>query len=180
MTAPVTSLVTPEVDEVLISQLAREIARDILPTDVVLKRFQLDSQTYERIFDLPFFQRRLEEELAVWNGSDSHSIRARIAAKAASVIEESLIEVFDLIHDKSQPLSGKVEALKFAARLASMEGGAVSTEGAADGKVVINISFGSEKVHFEKERLIEANAILVEDPDGSPSRKDNVHDDADR
>lgn len=146
--------VTPTVGEVTISQLAREIAREIVPTDVVLKKFQLDTQTYEKIFDLPFFQRRLEEELAVWNGSDSSSIRTRIAAKAATVIEESLVEVFDLIHDRSQPLSGKVEALKFAARLASMGDGAVNASD-TDGKVVINISFGGEKITFEKEKVID-------------------------
>jgi hypothetical protein len=154
VTAPVT------VDEVLISQLARETARDLLPADAVLKRFKLDTQTYERILDLPFFQRRLEEELAVWNGSDSGSIKARVAAKAATVIEESLVEVFDLIHDKSQPLSGKVEALKFAARLASMgEGNSVDTTE----RIVFNISIGNEKLRFETQRedpkVIEGEAI---------------------
>ena len=141
--------VTTEVTDTTISQIAREVARDIIPIDAVLRKFKLDTQTYDKIFDLPYFQRRLEEELAVWNGSDSHTIRARIAAKAASVIEESLLEVFDLIHDKSQPLSGKVEALKFAARLASMGEGAVDPS-AVDGKVIINIAFGGDKVTFEK------------------------------
>jgi len=152
-------------NEVVISQLAREVARDIIPRDAVLKKFQLSTGTYEKILDLPFFQRRLEEELAIWNGSDSGSIRARIAAKAATLIEESLLEVFDLVHDKNQPLSGKVEALKFAARLASMEGGAVPADG--DGKVVINISFGNEKVQFIKEReapVIDAVPITDHDP----------------
>jgi hypothetical protein len=144
----VTSAVT--LNDVIVSQLAREIARDIVPFDAVLKKFRLDTATYERIFDLPFFQRRLEEELAVWNGSDSGSIRTRIAAKAATVIEESLMEVFDLVHDKSQPLSGKVEALKFAARLASMGDGAAPSDG--DNRVIINIRFGSESITFEKQR----------------------------
>lgn len=144
--------VTTAVTDATISQIAREVARDIIPIDAVLQKFKLDTQTYDKIFDLPYFQRRLEEELAVWNGSDSGTIRARIAAKAASVIEESLLEVFDLIHDKSQPLSGKVEALKFAARLASMGDGAVDP-GALDNRVVINIAFGGDKVTFEKERV---------------------------
>jgi len=148
------------VDDVVISQLAREIAREIMPTDAVLKRFRLDSQTYERIFDMPYFQRRLEEELALWNGSDSNSIRHRIAAKAASVIEESLVEVFDLVHDRSQPLSGKVEALKYCARLANMESGAVLPEN-GDARVVISISFGGEQVTFEKEKVIESTAVDV-------------------
>jgi hypothetical protein len=145
----VTSEVT--VNDTLISQLAREIARNILPTDTVLKKFKLDTKTYERVFDLPYFQRRLEEELSVWNGSDVHSIRTRIAAKAATVIEESMIEVYDLIHDKSQPLSGKVEMLKHCARLANMEGGAALSD--ADAQVVINISFGGNTMTFEKERV---------------------------
>lgn len=146
----VTSRVT-SLNDVVVSQLAREIARDLMPTGTVLRKFNLDLETYETILDLPFFQRRLEEELAIWNGSDSSSIRTRIAAKAATVIEESLMEAFDLIHDKSQPLSGKVEMLKFAARLAMM-GEHVGDPGAADSKVVINISYGGEKLSFEKEK----------------------------
>ena len=161
--AVVTDAVT--VDDVMISQLARETARDLLPTDAVLKRFRLDTQTYEKILDLPFFQRRLEEELSVWNGSDSGSIRTRIAAKAATVIEESLLEVFDLIHDKSQPLSGKVEALKFAARLASMEQGAINVDN--DGKVVINISFSGQTATFNKEKAEEPVMLDI-----TPTRHD--------
>jgi hypothetical protein len=136
-------------NELMISQLAREIAREIIPFNAILKKFKLDSQTYERVFDMPFFQRRLEEELAVWNGSDSHSIRARVAAKAATVIEESLMEVYELVHDKSQPLSGKVEALKFAARLASMgEGNPIDTSE----KIIFNISIGNTQLTFQTHR----------------------------
>lgn len=165
---PVTRQVS-DVDEVTISQLAREVARDILPTDAVLKRFNLTTQTYETIVDLPFFQRRLEEELAIWNGSDSYSIRQRVAAKAATLIEESLIEVFDLIHDKDQPMSGKVEALKFVARLAAMDQGAVrQDDGPSDSKVVINISFNGEKATFTKEKAplldVTPTAVVVNDP----------------
>lgn len=145
----VTTVVT-QPGELVISQLAREVAREIIPKDAVLRKFQLDTQTYEKILDLPFFQRRLEEELVIWNGSDSGSIRARVAAKAATLIEESLLEVFDLIHDKNQPLSGKIEALKFASRLAAMESGANIQND--DTKVVINISFGNEKASFELEK----------------------------
>jgi hypothetical protein len=150
--------------EVTISQLAREIAREIVPFDAILKKFKLDTQTYDRVFDMPFFQRRLEEELAVWNGSDSGSIKARVAAKAATVIEESLMEVFDLVHDKSQPLSGKVEALKFAAKLASMGEGAQTDPGE---KVIFNISIGNTQLTFEAQRdpkVIEGEAIDTTEP----------------
>jgi len=163
---PVTRQVT-DVDEVTISQLAREVARDILPTDTVLKRFNLTTRAYETIVDLPFFQRRLEEELAVWNGSDSGSIRQRIAAKAATLIEESLLEVYDMIHNKDLPIAGKVEALKFVARLASMEQGAVRAEDPTDSKVVINIQFNGEKATFTKERspLIDVTPLAVSTSD---------------
>src|SRR5262249_37457431 len=143
-----------DINDVVVSQLAREIAREIVPTNVILKKFRLDTQTYEHIFDMPFFQRRLEEELALWNGSEASSIRTRIAAKAATIIEESLVECFDLIHDKAQPMSGKVEMLKHIARLANMESG-TSANVDSDSKVVINISFGKETVRFEKERVID-------------------------
>lgn len=160
--------VTTMVTDTTISQIAREVARDIIPLDAVLKKFKLDTQTYDKIFDLPYFQRRLEEELAVWNGSDSSSIRTRIAAKAASVIEESLLEVFDLVHDKSQPLSGKVEALKFAARLASMGDGAVDAGGPDGDKVIINIAFSGNQVTFEKQRSSAPVLDVIPETDHEP------------
>src|SRR5215467_15903401 len=103
-----------------ISMLAREVARDIRPLDQILKLFNLSAQDFEYLIEVPFFQTRLREETLLWNATDAPSIAERIKAKAGTLVEDCLLEVYALIHDPNQPMSAKVEALKWAARMAGV------------------------------------------------------------
>src|SRR5262245_9095484 len=105
------------VTEVTVWRLARDIARDITPVAELLKTYQLSVQQYEEIIGGKVFQTRLEEEIAAWSADG----RARIAAKAMAIVEEGLLELFDLIHAPNQPMAAKIEALKFTAKLAALE-----------------------------------------------------------
>src|SRR5215471_5528196 len=106
--------------ELLASRLAREIARDLVPVETILDRFKISDDDYQRVLRSPIFQQRFREELDVWGASTPRAITERISAKAATMIEESLIEVYALIHDKDQPMSAKIEALKWASKLAGV------------------------------------------------------------
>lgn len=139
--------------EFTISRLARDVARNLIPLDQILKSSQISPSQYEQVVAHPFFRSRLEEELNAWNGD----VRTRVQAKAATLIEESLDEIFLLVHDRAVPLNHKIDALKFAARLAAMEDGA--KEGPGD-RVVININLGDDrKLTFDKEVLPEPKTI---------------------
>ena len=92
--------------------MAREIARDIYPPREIRVRYKLTEEEFDRITTSTFFQTRLKEELDLWNASDAKSIAVRIGTKAATMIEECLIEVYALVHDKSQPMAAKVSALQ--------------------------------------------------------------------
>ena len=151
--------------ELLASRLAREVARDLIPVDQICERYKIDDDTYQRILRHPMFQQRLQEELDIWNASTPRAITERISAKAATMIEESIIEVYELIHDKNQPMSAKIEALKWASKLAGV-GEREAKDLLPGERVRFNIFIGDRKVSFDKQiedaKVIEGAAILTD------------------
>jgi hypothetical protein len=141
-----------------ISRLAREIARDILPLDEILKTYRLTAEDYDQVVDSKFFQVRLAEEIQLWNASDPLSIAKRIETKAATLVEDCLLEAYALVHDREQPMAAKVEMLKWAARMAGM--GETGRQGASDGGgVKITINVGTSKLEFDKENTVLPRAV---------------------
>jgi hypothetical protein len=134
-----------------ISRLAREIARDIKPINEILEVFRLSADEFDKISETKFFQVRLAEEIQLWNASDPLSVAKRIETKAATMVEDCLLEVYALIHDPNQPMQAKVEALKWAARMAGM--GENSAKADSSGGVKITINVGGKALEFEKEKL---------------------------
>lgn len=152
--------------ELLASRLAREVARDLVPLDTILERFKLSEDDYQRIIKHPLFAQRLQEEVDIWAASTPMAIVERIGAKAATMIEESLVEVYSLIHDKSQPMSAKIEALKWASRISGIGERESAVAQPLGERVKFNIYIGDRKVEFEKEvlaeKVIEGSAVLVD------------------
>ena len=145
-----------------ISRLAREIARDIKPMDEILKQFGLSAEQFDAVADSGFFQTRLNEETQLWNASDPYSVAKRIETKAATMIEDCLLEVYALIHDRAQPMAAKIEALKWAARMAGL--GETAKGGADTGAgVKITINLGREKLEFDKEKRLHEGVTDVVD-----------------
>jgi hypothetical protein len=140
-------------DDAGVSRLAREVARDIKSIKEILTQFQLDESQFEQITDSKFFQVRLAEEVQLWTASDPLSIAKRIETKAATLVEDCLLEVYGLIHDRNQPMAAKVEALKWAARMAGMGEAAGVRGGNSDGQVKITINIAGKNLEFDKEKL---------------------------
>jgi len=154
-------------NEVLASRVAREVARDLSPVDMIRVKFGLSEEDYSRIINSAIFKSRLEEELAIWNASDVLSIAERIKAKTGTMIEESLPEVYELIHDKNQPMVGKIRALEWAARMSGI--GEVERLGPAGvmsggSGINFNIFIGGEKQSFSQPAtqplIVEGEVVL--------------------
>jgi hypothetical protein len=151
--------------ETMASQLAREIARNLVPIGQIQERYRIDEEQYQRVVGSNFFKQRLEEELELWNASTPKAINERISAKTATMIEESIPEVFDLIHDKKQPMAAKIEALKWAANVAGLvkrdSGGQTTGE-----RVRFNIYIGDKLVNIDKTMTdpptLEGTAVLLD------------------
>jgi len=138
-------------DDAGISRLAREVARDIKELPDILATFKLTDEQFDRIVDSKFFQTRLNEEVQLWNASDAPAINKRIETKAATMVEDCLLEVYALVHDREQPLAAKVEALKWAARMAGL--GEAKTGASDGGGVKITINVGGQELKFDKEKV---------------------------
>jgi hypothetical protein len=140
-------------NDVTVSRMAREVARNLFPVDRIRDAYKLSVDEFDAIVGSQMFQQRLGEELEIWNASTPMAISTRISAKAATMIEESIAEVYTLIHDRAQPMAAKVEALKWASRIAGI--GERAENASIGDRVVLNINFtgagnGERSLHIEK------------------------------
>ena len=139
-----------ELTERDMARIAREIARDIQPLDLLLQRAGIDSEAYERIKEHPIFQTHLLEEAQVWSATTKQNLRERVSVKAASMIEELLLDAVDIIKDPDIPGAARVQALQFLAKLGHLGEGPL-TKDDGSGRVQINIMLGGNKLSFDKE-----------------------------
>lgn len=150
--------------ETMASKLAREVARNLIPINEIRERYHLTETEYQNLVKSQHFAVRFTEELDLWSASTPKAINERITAKAGVMIEESIPQVFELIHDPAQPMAAKIQALQWASSLAgfSKKEGVVRDGG---DKVRFNIYIGDKQVTFDKPIepvTIEGTAILTD------------------
>lgn len=156
-------------DDAMISRVAREIARDIYPPQEIRVRYKLTEEEFDRITTSSFFQIRLKEEVELWNATDPMAIARRIGTKSATMVEECLVEVYALIHDRTQPMAPKIAALQWASRLAGFtDNPSVKNSADQQDRIKFNIIINNQRVSFEEPNdrppIIEG-AIRLEDKD---------------
>jgi len=117
--------------------LAREIAQDIFPVDQVVALHRLDDEEWAKIQAHPRFIAMLGQMQVEWNSAAN--TRERIRIKAQTGLESQLEVFINDINDASIPLSQRVEAGKFLARLGELDNVGANNMGGGDGRVVINI-----------------------------------------
>jgi hypothetical protein len=142
-----------------ISRLAREVAREIRDLPVILAMFNLNAEQFEKVIDTKYFQVRLREETLLWTATDAMSVAERIKVKSSTLVEDCLLEVYQLVHDKNEPMSAKIEALKWAARMAGIGQENQSRGAGEDSQVKITINIGDKHLDFEKEKKLPARVI---------------------
>ncbi len=136
--------------EVDISRLAREIARNLKPLELVLEAHSIDSEQWERIKTNEIFNVRLAEEAAVWSATTKDNLRNRIATKAAIAVEELLLQAIDMVSDPKIGGEARIKALQFLAKMGQLDA-AQMTRDDSSGRVNINIFLGNRKLQFDKE-----------------------------
>lgn len=156
--------------EVDISRLAREIARNLRPLELVLEAHGIEAEQWDLIKQTPIFLTRLAEEAAVWVGTTRDNLRTRIATKAAVAVEEAMGEAISMIGDPRIGGEARIKALQFLAKLGQLDVNQ-ATKDDGSGRVTINILLGGKKLSFDKEtnepRIINGEAQDVT-PEVSP------------
>jgi hypothetical protein len=139
-----------EITEIDISRLAREIARNLKPLELVLEQNGIDSEQWEKIKNNDIFHVRMIEEAAVWSATTKDNLRHRIATKAAVAVEELLVQAIGMVSDPRMGGEARVKALQFLAKLGQLDSN-TATKDDGSGRVTINILLGGKKLSFDKE-----------------------------
>jgi hypothetical protein len=159
-----------EIFAVDFATLAREIAQDIFSVDQIVALHRLTNDEWLAINAHPRFQRMLLEMQRDWNSAAN--TRERVKLKAQTGLESQLEVFISEIASEGVPLTQKVEAGKFLARLGEMDNSSniAATPGSG---ITINIhtSQGAKPIHIEGQlaRLIDGpdpTSTHLHDPDG--------------
>jgi hypothetical protein len=148
---------TPTRDLLLI-QLAREIAVDHLNVNDILKLYSLSAEEWDSIQRNPRFNEVLEQEIVAWQSAINTSERVKL--KAGAIIEAWLPESNMRLHDNQESLPAKVELAKMIARIAGLGmDRAIAGESTEKFSLVINIGDGHKReLVVKKTNTIEHNA----------------------
>lgn len=136
-------LAMPPLTAAELAQLAREMAMNIRPQDVVLHEFKLTTAQYEYLEkNHEFYSTAYKQACIEWHAP--MSTQERIKIEAAAILEDSLIGLGARMRNKAEGLPGVVEVAKLFAKVAGVgereAGAAPSGE-----RFVINIDLGADK-----------------------------------
>lgn len=147
-------------DELLFVRLAREIAIDHFELETILKHYQIPNERWEIIKHNPRFQSLLESEITAWQSAVNTQERSKL--KAAALLEEWFPTANMELHDRTAPLSGRVELAKLLAKIAGLGESRVGEVSAGE-KFSITINLGADaKLKFDKQvtsKVIDADYV---------------------
>lgn len=126
-----------------LAALAREISMDIFEVSQVLEIHKLSDEEWVRIAATPKFQQMLASMQRDW--SSASNTRERVRVKAATGLESMLETYIREIADESIPLTQRVEAGKFLARLGELDGQHDKIGAGSGGGVTINITTSADR-----------------------------------
>lgn len=131
-----------QLDDTTITRLAVEMAREMYTIPEILDRFSIDAEIFRtRVRPHPSFERAYLEARAIWTSSSN--ARERVQLKAGTLFEDWMAEADQLFHDKSQPLSAKVEMLKTLGKVAGFDHSDKAPTVAPGDRVVVEINLGA-------------------------------------
>lgn len=120
-------------------RLAWEIAAEITPMQDLLTRYGISTTDFSKKLKDPMFRTAIREAKSIWK-SDLN-VQQRIRVKAAFLVEDSILEIFAIIKNESQPAAAKLEAYEKLLKTADMvpKAGKGDSSTASAFKIVINL-----------------------------------------
>lgn len=132
----------------MFASIAREIALDINPIEIILKTHGITDKQFQTIQKRKDFQVLVAEQLQLWQSS--LSVAERVKLKSQHLVEQSLEQMFKLLHDPKFSDTAKVELLKALQRGGGI--GVVTNDKPTGEKISIIIDLGADKqLKFEKQ-----------------------------
>ena len=141
------TLVKEPIRDIMLVQLAREIAIDHLNNEEILRLYSITQEEWEVIKNNKRFQLLLEQEILAWQSASNTAERTKL--KAGAIIENWLPESNMRLHDTNETLPAKVELAKMISRIAGFDKSDAPNSSTGSGfSVTINLGKG-DKVSFD-------------------------------
>jgi hypothetical protein len=148
------------IDERRMRIIAREIALDFHPIENILSTYKITEREWNGLQRNPRFATLLREAVEQWNSA--LSTKERVELKALGLIEANLETAQEMLVDKSEPASARVEMMKTIARIAKV-GEKENMGDSAGQRVNITINMGDRKLNLDDVtspgNLIEGEAV---------------------
>lgn len=128
-------------EDARLRSLAREIALDILPREVILKNHHISVDDWDRITRLARFGEMLRQERETWGAT--LNTRERVDVKTLALVEEALPMMYGYLSDARFADNAKVELFKALQRGAGL--GQKDMQVATGERVSITINLGNDK-----------------------------------
>jgi hypothetical protein len=101
------------------SRLAVEIAVQLRPVPEILKQYDLSRKDLVRKLKDPMFRDMVRQAKSLWN-SDL-SVKERIRLKSQILVEDSILEIFSMVHNRDNAIPARLDAFKQLARVAEVD-----------------------------------------------------------
>lgn len=129
-------------------KVARNLAMDIYELDDILKNLSISPNDFSRWQAHPRFQAYLKSAKEEWNAASNAAERTKL--KAATVMEDFMLEAHGALHDKKIALNHRVELGKLVAKIAGMgEPRTFANTGGSGPAFQLNIVIGKETVSIQ-------------------------------
>lgn len=155
---------TQETVEAISHKLAAELAAELSPPEDVIARYGLTIAQFAQIAKNPQFKQILAEAKSIWQ-SDSNA-KERIQAKAAHIVEDAMLEMSQIVHDRSKPVTARIDGFKHLSKMAKVDGGRDDALVDVGSKFSIVINLGDDP----------ADKVVVDAPAIDPSQGDSIED----
>jgi len=134
------------------ARMAYEMAARLSDPKDILARYGLNANQAKKLFKTPQFKQLYREAKAVWEADTS--VKERIRAKAAMMVEDSLLEVFGMVHNTEIAAPSRLDAFKQIMQVADLGPKRSDSDGASGPHFSLTLNLG----HGMQQR-IEAQAI---------------------
>lgn len=101
------------------SRLAVELAVQLRPVNDILSAYSVTRNGLAVKLKDPMFRDMIKQAKRLW--TSDLSVKERIRLKSAMLVEDSLLTVFQVIHDRENAIPAKLDAFKQLARVAEVD-----------------------------------------------------------
>jgi len=136
------------------SRLAVELAVQIRPIPELLQNYGISKKELSRKLKDPLFRDMVRQAKTLW--SSDLSIKERIRLKSQVLVEDSLLQIFGIVHNPENAIPAKLDAFKQLARVAEVDSPERSKSDTGSRFIVsINLGDSTRPVIIEGERNAE-------------------------